>query len=138
MQVITALGTSMNKGNFISKYYLATPIFMLVELLIAPNVRVTIPWGESYFVYIYMGLCFGVGGFVLKKQTHINVFALFESSVNIFLLVLSIYLPIISIADNPESEVTFKFGVIEIVHFAIVAFTLLYVFYGNPLIRKNA
>jgi len=128
----------MIKGPILSKYYLATPVFILAELVAGMSLRVAIPWGGDYLIYLYMAVCFVLGGLVLKKQMHLNVFALLESSVNLFLLLLSVYLPVVALANNPQEAEAFKFGVVEIIHFGIVGSTLLYVFYNNPLFKENA
>ena len=125
------------KTWILSKYYLATPAFMLVEWLAGLNLRVSIPWGGDLLTYLYMAACFVLGGFILKKPSYLNLFALIESSVNLFLLVLSVYLPIIAVTGGPGEAGTFTFGIAELIHFVIVGSILLYVFYSNPLMKNN-
>jgi hypothetical protein len=126
----------MIKGQMLSKYYLATPVFILVELFVGMNFRVSIPWDGDYLIYLYLAICFILGGFILKKPNFLNLFALFESSVNLFLLLLSVYLPVFAMANRPEEAGAFKFGMVEVIHFAIVGAVLLYAFYSNPIIKK--
>ena len=126
------------KTRVLSKYYLATPVFMLVEWLAGMDLRVSIPWGGELLTYLYMAVCFVLGGFILKNPGYLNLFALFESSVNLFLLVLSVYLPIIAVTGSPGEAGAFNFGIVELIHFVIVGSVLLYVFYSNPLMKKKA
>lgn len=128
----------MIKVNILSKYYLLTPIFLLVELIWGMNLRVNLPWSGDYLIYLYMGICFVFGGFFLKKQAHLNIFALIESSVNIFMLFKSVYLPVFTMANNLDKAEGLKVGTDNIVHVIIVGFILLYAFYNNPLIKKKS
>lgn len=127
----------MIKGNLLSKYYLFTPIFLLVAIFADENIRVIIPSGEDYLLYLYMAGCFVIGGIFLKKSVHINLFALIESSVNLVLLFKSTYLPVFLMATNPEQAVAPKFEMTDIIHFVMVGVVLLYAFYTNPIIKNK-
>ena len=127
----------MSKRHVLTKYYLATPLFLVIDLLLDQNYRVAIPWGADSLAYIYMILCFIVGGLILKNSSLLNVFTLIESSLNIFLLILSVYLSIFALAGRPEQSGAFRFGTQELIHFAVVGSMFLYSFYSNKLIKKG-
>jgi len=127
----------MSKRHVLTKYYLATPVFLVIDLLLDQNYRVSIPWGADSFAYIYMALCFIVGGIILKNSSLLHYFTLIESSLNIFLLMLSVYLSIFALAGRSENGGPFTFGTEELIHFALVGSILLTTFYNNKLIRKK-
>ncbi len=125
----------MIKSSLLSKYYLATPLFVLVEFVAGSDIRISIPWGGSYF--LYLGICFAVGIIFLKNSVVTNIFALVESSVNLILLFKSIYLPVFLMAGSPEQASAVNFEKNDIIHFIMVGIVLLYAFYTNPLIKKK-
>jgi len=125
----------MIKGNLLSKYYLFTPIFMLIEFVVGASIRVSIPWGEDYMVYVYMTICFVIGGLLLTKQQQLNLFALVECTVNLFLLMLGFYLQIFVMARNQGAG--FNMDINDIIHLVMIGAVLLYTFYGNPIIKKK-
>ena len=127
----------MIKGNLLSKYYLATPIFLFAEIVSGMNFRVTLPWSGDFQTYLYLAACFIIGGFFLKNEKHLNLFTLIESSVNFFMLLKSVYLPIFVMANNLNETSINKIGIENNVHFIIVGFFLLYAFYTNPFLKKN-
>jgi hypothetical protein len=108
---------------------------MLIEFVVGASIRVSIPWGEDYMVYVYMTICFVLGGLVLTKQQQLNLFALVECSVNLFLLMLGFYLQIFVMARNQGAG--FNMDINDIIHLVIVGAVLLYTFYNNPIIKKK-
>lgn len=122
--------------HIFSLYYLITPLFLLIELVAGINIRVTLPWGSDFWVYIYLAACFVFGGFLLQKSFLQKYFALFESSFNILLLVMSIYVPLLYWSDVP-TETEFSLDKTSIVQFCIVAPMLLFSFYSNPLFKRK-
>jgi len=76
-------------------YYYATPAFILLDYFGGINVRVAILDSTPLYKNLYYGFCIvcGVGVFALPRLT--PVVALFESSINFLMTVLSIYLPYI-------------------------------------------
>jgi cytochrome c biogenesis factor len=125
----------MIKDNLLSKYYLATPLFMLAEFVAGASLRVSIPWGGDYLLYLYMAVCYVIGGLILTKKQQLNLFALIECSVNLFLLTLGFYLHIFIMARNQGDG--FNFDITDLIHLIIVGTVLLYTFYGNPIIKKK-
>jgi hypothetical protein len=119
----------------IKNYYYLTPIFILLYLFSNLNLRIVFPGDFPYLPYGYMIGCFIIGGFVLKSPIALSLFALCESAVNILLLIVSVLMPLWSMGDDIDAFSTFRFGIIELIHFCIAATVLLVGFYANPIIR---
>lgn len=92
----------------------------------------------EYSHYAYYGLCFVAGFLVLKSDLLAALTALLECSVNILLLLLSVLAPLLTIGVQVEAgnDVTYTFGVAELIHFAIVGCMLVLAFYQNPLMKR--
>lgn len=118
-------------------YYLLTPIFFILDMYFGDNLRVELPWEVDYYAYIYMGVCFFLGGFLLKEELHLNIFAIVESSLNMLFLALSVFVPVVYRAADVENN-NFDFGVPEIIQFGVVSAVLLYGFYNNPFIKRKS
>jgi hypothetical protein len=85
-------------------------------------------------LYAYYLFCFFASFLVFNNPLTGALFSLFECSLNILLLILSIMLPIYYIGDNPLDGNSFNFGIAELIHFFLAGSVLLYSFYVNPLI----
>lgn len=128
----------MKKNELIRLYYFVTPLFFAVDLLFGVNFRITIPGSEGdTFYYLYIAACFILGSFVFKSPLSSSLFGLAESSINILLLLLSIMLPIFSLAENLDTMNSFSFGTQEIIHFLIAGTILMLSFHLNPLIHDE-
>ena len=128
----------MKKNELIRLYYFITPLFFAMDFLFGLNFRITIPGSEGdTFYYLYIAACFILGSFVFKSPLSSSLFGLVESSVNILLLILSVMLPIFSLAENLETMNTFSFGTQEIIHFFIAGSVLILSFHLNPLIHDK-
>ena len=107
-----------------------------MDLLFGVNFRITIPGSEGdTFYYLYIAACFILGSFVFKSPLSSSLFGLAESSINILLLLLSVMLPIFSLAENLDTMNSFSFGTQEIIHFLIAGTILMLSFHLNPLIH---
>ncbi|HBH32539.1 MAG TPA: hypothetical protein DDX81_11710, partial [Desulfofustis sp.] len=94
----------------IKNYYYLTPIFILLYLFSNLNLRIVFPGDFPYLPYGYMIGCFIVGGFVLKSPIALSLFALFESAVNMLMLILSMLMPLWSVGNDIDALSTFRFG----------------------------
>lgn len=76
-----------------SIYYYMTPLFIALDYFGGINIRVTVLDSTPHYKYLYYGFCIfcGIGMFVLPRCT--PIVALFESTLNILLVVLTVYLP---------------------------------------------
>jgi len=126
----------MKKNELIRLYYFITPLFFAMDLLFGVNFRITIPGSEgNTFYYLYIAVCFILGSFVFKSPSASSLFGLAESSINILLLILSVMLPIYSLAENLETMNSFSFGTEDVIHFLIAGSVLMLSFHLNPLMH---
>ncbi len=87
-------------------------------------------------MYLYYIVCFLAGFIAFNNVITGAVFSLIESSINILLLLLSVMMPVVDLAQHPMENIRMSFGVPEIIHFLIAGSILLLSFYSNPLISK--
>lgn len=115
-------------------YYLVTPVFFVLQYFFEINLRLVIPGDSENIIIVYYIICFAASFIVFKNMIVGSIFALIESSVNIFLLLLSVMLPIFNTGNIEPGTTSIKFGVSEIIHFMLVGSVLIYSFYMNPLL----
>ena len=89
------------RARLLRDYYLATPIFLLVDLLAGSNVRVSGLEAYPALKYGYYFFCFAAGLWALKRPGRSEGVALVESAVNIFVLILSGTVLSVSFYGNP-------------------------------------
>jgi hypothetical protein len=124
-------------SSVLRNYYLATPLFFLLDYYVHIRLRVALPGAPAYYYYLYYLLCF-VAGFVLFKHALLGaLFSLLESSINLLLLLLTVFVPVVKLKQWQEQAITYHFGVVELLHFMLVGAILLIGFYHNPLLRKR-
>jgi hypothetical protein len=95
----------MNLGRcqLLQFYYLATPLFFLVDLLWEAPIRVAFVEDVS-IRYSYYLLCLLCGGLCYRRPRMAPLVGLFESSLNILLLVLSALLPLYRLPEQILTE----------------------------------
>lgn len=83
-------------------YYYATPVFVLLDYFGGVNVRVAVLDSMPFYKNLYYGFCVlcGVGVFALPWLA--PVVALLESSVNILMMVLAVFLPYLRFITETE------------------------------------
>ena len=125
--------------RYLKYYYLATPVFVVIEYLFGLDIRLEIPGDNQLVTLVYYGICFLAGFVFFNNQFTAAIFSLLECSVNILLLLLSILWPIINLGNEINAGVAteFRFGVIELFHFLMVGGVLLVSFYLNPLMYRT-
>ena len=120
-------------------YYLATPVFLLIDLALGWSLRLTIPWETSAAWYGYYLLCFFIGYLLWGGSLLGYLLAIIESAVNITLLLMTVMVPLVHFdpaTTQPETLGLSTTG--QLVHFLLVGSVFLIAFYTNPLIsRKN-
>ena len=86
-----------------SLYYFGTPAFMMLDYFGGINVRVAVLDSFPLYKNVYYGFCIlcGVGMYVLPRCT--PIIALFESSINILLIVLAVFLPYVQTVLQPDN-----------------------------------
>ena len=85
------------KNSFARWYFYITPGFILLDYTMGINVRVSALDTMPLYKNIYYGFCILCGICVYIIPRYSAVVALLESSINIIMLVLGIYLPYIRI-----------------------------------------
>ncbi|MBN2313457.1 MAG: hypothetical protein JXM79_05975 [Sedimentisphaerales bacterium] len=88
------------KHSITNLYYYITPLFILLDYLFGINIRVTVLDSMPHYKYVYYGFCIfcGVGMYILPRCT--PIVALFESTLNILLVVLTVFLPYIKMVSQ--------------------------------------
>lgn len=125
-----------NQFALIEWYYLATPLFVLLDIAFGYSFRISALEENSMYQYAYYGICFLAGIICYRRRIYSAVFAIFESVLNIFLLIWSIMGPYYEVIHeaaqgNPiDNPLNFD----HLINFGIVGVVLLISFYTNPLI----
>ncbi|MBC8469953.1 MAG: hypothetical protein H8D56_10825 [Planctomycetes bacterium] len=83
------------KNSFARWYFYITPLFILLDHFLGINVRVSALETMPLYKNLYYGFCIlcGICMYIIPRYS--AVVALFESSINIIMLVLGIFLPYI-------------------------------------------
>jgi len=91
---------------FLRAYYWATPLFAAGDLLLGVPLRAAaLPSQKTRLAYY--ALCLGCAALIHLRPRTTALVGLIESSVNILLLILAVYLPTIAVLDTIETgEVT--------------------------------
>jgi hypothetical protein len=101
--------------SIVSVYYYVTPLFILLDHLGGISIRAAVLDSFPMYKNLYYGFCIlcGIGMYVLPRFT--PVVALFESTINILLIVLAVFLPYVQtvlqsdniLNSNWEAETAF-------------------------------
>ena len=127
-----AAGTRRPAGGFLTAYYLATPVFVVLDAMFGAPVRVA-SLSDPVERAVYYGVLMALG---ILCRTHPRVapwVGMGESAVNILLLVLAVLLPIWSAPDvvlaggTPESP----FSRVSLVNFVLSGAALTWSFHRN-------
>ncbi len=120
-------------------YYLATPIFVLVDIIYGTNIRVAALEQYPVLKYLYYILCMGCAVATRAIPRLSAVVALIESSVNILLLILGVFIPYYQLIQQLMSNQTVvenKVITTEIMTNFMISGTIWVIsFFRNPLIR---
>ncbi|MGH7353654.1 MAG: hypothetical protein ACRELS_03640 [Candidatus Rokuibacteriota bacterium] len=118
----------------IACYYLATPIFFLLDALWGVNIRATALDDTPMLKYLYYALCLACGATATVRPSLSAVVGMAESSVNIVLIVLSVMLPYFrvlrSVAEGTD-VLTNPFTPFLFVNFALSGVVGLMAFYRH-------
>ncbi len=119
-------------------YYLATPLFLLLDIVFGYSIRISALDDSPVLQYGYYGVCFLAGILCFRHEVFSAVFGLFESVLNIFLLIWSIMGPYYAaIQKAAEGEpIDNPMSIDHLANFVIVGPVLLICFYNNPLIKR--
>lgn len=122
------------RPNPIAWYYLATPVFFLLDALWGVNIRTTALDDTPILKYLYYALCLACGAATTLRPSLTAIVGVSESSVNILLTVLGIMLPYFrmlrSVAEGTE-VLTSPFTPLLFVNFALSSVVGLTAFYRH-------
>ena len=110
-------------------YYLATPVFFLLDVVLHAPVRAAfLP--DPAQRWAYYGFCLGCGLLTWARPHWTRPVVFFESCVNLLLLCLSVLLPIWLLVDTLDTTAELPaFGPIRLVNLVLSATVLLLAFY---------
>ena len=115
-------------------YYLATPLFALLDWIFGWNVRAAGLAGQPGLRSAYYVVCTGAGVITALRPSLSRIVGLAESSVNIFLLILGVLLPywtMIGLAAEGASVSAVPFTFNRILNFLISGFMWIHVFHQS-------
>ncbi|MCB1616184.1 MAG: hypothetical protein KDI30_09235 [Pseudomonadales bacterium] len=121
--------------RIMQNYYFLSPLFLLADKALGFNVRVTMPAGFEALEYLYYLTCFAGAFLFYKYKTAASLFCLAECAINLLLLILSVFLPIVTLG-NTESSAS-PFGMAELTHFLLAGSLMIFCFHSNPLFHRS-
>jgi len=93
------------RDRLIRTYYWATPVFILLDVLLRVNIRATAFAGQPGLKGLYYAFCLLCGGLIVWKPRATRGVGLVESAVNMTALCVGLLLPLYSAADFIEGGV---------------------------------
>jgi len=72
--------------HLVSGYYIATPVFIIIELLWGAGFRVPFILANPFIRYSYYAVCLGCGAGCYLRPRAVPFIALFESTINVILV----------------------------------------------------
>ena len=116
-------------GKLIRVYYLATPLFVILDVLFGVTVRAS-GLSQPEYRYLYYGLCLlcALGCFLRVRYTALIV--ILESSVNLLILLLGVMLPVIHLGDLHGQAAAVQINGDNILNFTITGLVLAGVFHA--------
>jgi hypothetical protein len=124
--------TGAARDSLIQAYYLATPLFWLLDVLFHAPIRVAaLPQPGLRLLYYVFALGCGV---LVRWRPRLTPFVgLAESSMNLLLLILSVLLPIFTLPTRVAegAEISLPFGPAMLINFFLSGTLLVISFYRN-------
>ena len=87
-------------------YYYLTPAFILLDYVGVANIRVAVLDSTPLYKNLYYGFCVLCGVIVFVRPAFSSVVGLFESSINILMTVLVLYMPYIRFLNETDDILT--------------------------------
>lgn len=121
----------IERYHLLRLYYLATPVFFLVDVVFHAPVRAAFLPGPGQRG-AYYAFCLACGLLAWGRPHWTRPVVFFESCVNLFLLCLSVLLPIWSLVDSLDTGGELPaFGPVRLINFGLSATIMLLAFYRN-------
>ena len=122
-------------SNLVRGYYFLTPAFILLDYAFGVNLRLA-PVVPPHLKSIYYAACLGIAVWMLWKPAWAHLAALLECSLNILLLILSLFGPLyqfLNALGEPGTEApTLTLG--TVINFILAGIVWTVAFYANPLL----
>ena len=121
------------RARLIHWYYAATPLFALLDFLVGINFRVVfidrLPMAKA----IYYTLAFGCWFVMWKRPQFSRVLGLFESSTNVALLIISVFVAYIGVINAAMADASMEnpFTPEAVMNFLIAAVIFTIAFYQD-------
>ncbi len=125
------------KQRFLQGYYLATPLFLILDTFFNVNIRIPfLQYASPLLRYGYYCVIFGCGLYIYKKPDRSAIVGLFENMISIIMLFATFFLALYSSEDYMEGVGVNPISMQAIINFLISGFIFILCFYNNPLIMK--
>lgn len=121
----------MSKVHFFQYYYYLTPLFFIADFLWDQSFRVA-GLGDPVYRHYYYGFCLACAMVCYLTPRLSSLVTLFESSINMAILVLGIMLPVINAGNTLEaggSEI--GLSVQRLINFIFAGSLICYSFYNS-------
>ncbi len=114
-------------------YYLATPLFAILDLAFGVNVRAAGLQGMPSLRTFYYGVCTVAGVVTFYRPALSWIVGLAESSINILILILGVLLPYYALFQQVEGDRAFRspFSASHVMNFLISGLMWVNVFYRS-------
>ena len=125
-------------GAWIRRYYLLTPLFIVLDALFGLNVRVS-GLASPELRYVYYGLCL-LCALACYWQTRFSaLIAVAESNVNMLILLAGVMIPIIRLGDlSGDTAASAGISAYNVANFLLSGGILLAVFYSAQEELRNS
>ena len=126
-----------SRHSMTSLYYYGTPLFILMDYYGGISVRVAVLDAMPLYKNLYYGFCVlcGVGMYALPRCA--PIVALFESTINILLIVLAVFLPYVQTVLQSDNildsnwEAASAFAIPRIVNLVLAGTVAVFAFHGS-------
>ncbi|MHC4727600.1 MAG: hypothetical protein ACYS17_10280 [Planctomycetota bacterium] len=127
------------RNSFVKLYFYITPVFILIDYIFGINIRVAALDSAPTYKILYYGFCILCGVCIFIIPRYSAVVALFESTINIIMLVVGFFLQYMqTITGMMDDVIGTDFKAVEnsltfesITNFAIVGSCLLFTFHKS-------
>jgi heme A synthase len=117
-------------GRWIRRYYLLTPLFIVLDVLFGLNVRVS-GLASPELRYLYYGLCLLCALACYWQSRYSALIAIAESSVNLLILLAGVMIPIVHLGDLAgDAAANAGISGYNVINFLLSGGILLSVFYS--------
>ncbi len=124
-------------GAWIRRYYLLTPLFIVLDALYGINVRVS-GLASPELRYLYYGFCLLCALACYWQSRYSALIAVAESSVNLLILLAGVMIPVVRLGDLAgDTAVSAGISGYNVVNFLLSGGILLAVFYSAQEQLRN-